>query len=672
MSVVVATGPGIPGRRFGVRALVLAILVTVFALFGSAARADGDPADDVIRSLSVEITLAQDGTMTVRETYEWDFGARNGLGFYRVLISGQGYDPDPSMMRVYEYSDYAVSSPSGAPAEVWVERERGSEIHLAVGAPDGSSDTRSGLQTYVLTYKVKGTLNAIRGEANVPDQDELFWNIFTDFDNPIENISVTVTGPGPVTNQTCFQGPRFSTDPCASAVPAGDSVTFTGANASAGDSFTVVAAWAPRTFSDTTPILEAIPEGGSIGGGDGRFAALWSFVDSNAPWLTGGLLGIAALLAGFRVSQGRDHMYEGLPPGTRYADAVVGARAVPMRGESAVAVRLTPPEGIRPAQASVIMREATSPDAMSATLIDLAVRGYLTIQVEGTGVISRKPNNWRLTRASRPGPSDLLPYESELLYGLFSRVSSVTTSSLSGNFTGEVADFRRELTQDSDRNGWFRRRGLTAHQTGRKKFNPYSLMVVAFVLVVFFMIGRSAFGVLDAAGRLPAIWERLPWPTIGVIAALLAIPIALRATAKAAHGRSAEGRAIYDQLRGFKQYIATADAERLRFDVGEDVFSRYLPWAMIFGEADRWGRAFSQLAAQGRYEAVPAWYGADDSRSGDPYTSLTDSVSEFSRSGMSSLSYSPSTSGSSGGSGFSGGGGGGAGGGGGGGGGGGR
>jgi hypothetical protein len=47
--------------------------------------------------------------------------------------------------------------------------------------------------------------------------------------------------------------------------------------------------------------------------------------------------------------------------------------------------------------------------------------------------------------------------------------------------------------------------------------------------------------------------------------------------------RTAEGRAICDQVEGFRNYLATAEADQLKFEEGEDIFSKYLPWAIIFG-----------------------------------------------------------------------------------------
>src|SRR5215217_798782 len=73
--------------------------------------------------------------------------------------------------------------------------------------------------------------------------------------------------------------------------------------------------------------------------------------------------------------------------------------------------------------------------------------------------------------------------------------------------------------------------------------------------------------------------------------------------------RTAEGRAVCDQVEGFRTYLATAEADQLRFEEGEDIFSKYLPWAIVFELADRWAKICSDLVAMGRLpDATPYWY----------------------------------------------------------------
>jgi hypothetical protein len=64
--------------------------------------------------------------------------------------------------------------------------------------------------------------------------------------------------------------------------------------------------------------------------------------------------------------------------------------------------------------------------------------------------------------------------------------------------------------------------------------------------------------------------------------------------------RTAEGRALCDQVEGFRSYLATAEADQLKFEEGEDIFSKYLPWAIIFELADRWAKICGDLMAMGR------------------------------------------------------------------------
>ena len=73
--------------------------------------------------------------------------------------------------------------------------------------------------------------------------------------------------------------------------------------------------------------------------------------------------------------------------------------------------------------------------------------------------------------------------------------------------------------------------------------------------------------------------------------------------------RTPEGRAVCDQVEGFRTYLATAEADQLRFEEGEDIFSRYLPWAIVFDLADRWARICADLVRLGRIpDTTPYWY----------------------------------------------------------------
>jgi uncharacterized membrane protein len=157
--------------------------------------------------------------------------------------------------------------------------------------------------------------------------------------------------------------------------------------------------------------------------------------------------------------------------------------------------------------------------------------------------------------------------------------------------------------------------------------------------------------------------KRNHWALVGV--AVLAIGVAIRYVARRMPARTAKGSAVLAQARGFKLYISTAEADQIRFEEGQDIFSRYLPYAIVFGETDRWVKVFAQLQAAGRIPAGygPGWYVGPP---GWGFGDFGSSMSTFTTSAAGSLAAAtPSSSGGSGfgGGGFSGGGGGGGGGG---------
>lgn len=63
------------------------------------------------------------------------------------------------------------------------------------------------------------------------------------------------------------------------------------------------------------------------------------------------------------------------------------------------------------------------------------------------------------------------------------------------------------------------------------------------------------------------------------------------------------GSAIRAQAEGFRTYIRTAEAGRLSFEADRDVYREFLPWAVLYGETDRWTAVCRELAAAGHIPA---------------------------------------------------------------------
>ena len=262
----------------------LAVALATLLLLPSAATA---ASNDVIRDLRIEIDIRPDGVLEVTETYDWDFGTRQGLGLTRELDAR--FDYDDEHVRLYEYDNFAVTSPTNAPAGVW-PRTSGPKVIVDIGAPDGSDDRRTGRQTYVLTYTVTGALNAIRGQEGLEDRDELYWNATGhNWQIPIEHASVTVRGPADLIDHACYQGDYGATDHCTTQTATDGQVQVTSGRLDPGTGVTVMAAYPPGTFEETDPILRERPSGGIVPGPFGQepaaVAAVGDFVRGNALWL---------------------------------------------------------------------------------------------------------------------------------------------------------------------------------------------------------------------------------------------------------------------------------------------------------------------------------------------------------------------------------------------------
>jgi uncharacterized protein (TIGR04222 family) len=281
-----------------------------------------------------------------------------------------------------------------------------------------------------------------------------------------------------------------------------------------------------------------------------------------------------------------------------------------------------------------LVDEVANPLDVSATVVDLAVRGYLKIEEIPKHGLFGKPD-WKLVQLKNEG-SDLLPYERELMDGLFQDGSEVLLSALKRKFVARLTKVQNELYDDAVERGWFTRRPDT-------------------VRAFWARIGVLGLVVAGAIVYLAARFTHL-----GLIAlALLFGAIALLASAKRMPRRTPAGTGMVRRVFGFRTYIETAEAREMRFQEKENIFSKYLPYAIVFGCTEKWAKAFEQLGLQ---PDTGSWYVGSH-----PFTAVAfaSSIDHFSVATVGMISSTPAGSGSSGfgGGGFSGGGGGGGGGG---------
>lgn len=568
---------------------------------------------EAIHDYVVEIEILDDGDLRITERIDYDFGDQLRHGIFRTIPSRYYFDDISD--RIYRIQDVTVQS--DAPDDVEITEEGPSTV-IRIGDEDVEI---SGRHTYTIAYRVEGALNAF------PDHDELYWNaIGHEWQTSIVRAEVTVRAPGTVQRVACFQGSQGSTEPCAQAEREGSRASFSpGRELSAFEGLTVVVAIPKGTVPDPEPILEE------------RWSVGRAF--SVTPGTATASVAVLALLGGalFRMwsREGRDRRFRG-----SQIDQVMGSptgedEAVPFgEGDAEAPVEFAPPEDVRPGQIGTLIDERANVIDVTATIVDLAGRGFLLIQeIPDRGFFSK--TDWNLIRLEK-AETELLPFEMQLLDALFRDGNEVKVSELKTTFAARLHGVEESLYKDAMHQKWFRAR---PDQVRTRWAGRGALLAVAGGVVTFIL----------------ARWTH--WGLVGIPVIVAGLALAL--TARRMPARTAKGTAMLRRIRGFRRVIATAETHMSRWAEEENVFTRYLPYAIVFGLTKKWAKAFEDLGIQ---PDTSGWYVGPHAFTA---VAFANSIDGFAVTTGGTLASTPASSGSSGfgGGGFSGGGGGGGGGG---------
>lgn len=639
----------------------LRALLTVLAVWGllvgltgvglvTAASAQAASGERIL-SFTADYVLAADGSLGVTETLVWQFGPGEHHGIKRNITVRQGVESPPGKYRLYEMSDVGASSPTGANAEVFVS-ELGADEVIRIGSPTEPFEGEQ-QQTYVVRYRLAHVANGFADHA------ELYWNVTGGrFDVPMDSVKVTVHGPAAVSDALCFQGADRSAAPCQAT--SGQTASYSASGLGPREQVSIVASFPVSAITSTAPDLRdgdtgfsGDSPGSQLSPGVAKALSLFGYGGGLA------LPVLAAVVMGMLFwRRGRDEQYAGLTPGL---SPVGGAPGPITHGQNGpVAVQFTPPSGVRPGLVGTIIDEQANTIDVSATVVDLAVRGYLLIEeVEAGGVFKRA--DWKLTNLIPPPQAEpLLPYEETLLAGIFAESNPVLLSDLKNKFHTTLTTVQAQMYSEVTQRGWFRR----SPEKVRRGWTSLGTVLIGAGLVSGWFLGlRSA--ETDRVGGLSFVI-----PSGIVLAGGLMVAGAITfLLGKRMAAKTAAGSAVLAQSLGFKQYLVTAEARQIRFEEAQSIFSRYLPFAIVFGVADRWAGTFSQVAeaatAAGQSIGMPGWYVFAGTGGFGNFGGIASGMDSFSTMASGTFTSTPGASGSSGfgGGGFSGGGGGGGGGG---------
>jgi uncharacterized membrane protein YgcG len=561
----------------------------------------------VIISFDAEYVINQDGTVDVVEDIRVDFGPLQKHGILRDIPVEYEYDADNN--RRIDLDVISVDD-GGRPVQ-YETTKHGAVLNLRIGDPDVLV---SGPQRYRITYRILAGLNP---QAS---WDELYWNVTgNDWPVRIQNASAIVTAPA-IIDVTCFQGPRGSTDQCdASASETSAQFTMTQPQAEGGGLTLVVAlpkgavTVQPPTLVEQKSVEEQVRD--FIGLGPAQIIVA----------IVAGAAGFAGVLRYWWLA-GRDRWLGDL----QYLTGDERERRRPLFAKDSVVREYQPPEATnggrryRPAEIGTLLDERADTLDVSATIVDLAVRGYLRITEIEKKIWLFGSNDYTLEKL-KPDDAGLLPYERKLFEGLFEDGDTVQMSDLKNEFYTKLAEVKKRLyTQVVKSDRFFPQNPETVR-------NIHTGAGIGIIVI--------GVGAIAALGTyLGAAIVGLPIVLAGLLMLLLSRSMARR---------TGPGREVYRRVLGFREYMTVAETDRQRFNEEANLFQDYLPYAIVLGIVDKWAEVFEKLGIQ---PDTGGWYVS--SHAFAPLA-FSHSLQSFSSSMSSAIA---STPGGSGGSGFGGGG----------------
>lgn len=577
--------------------LLLALAVLVPAL--AAAQDTGWE----ITAFDAAYTVHPDGTIGVVERIAVDFNALERRGIFREIpiryrrADGRGTE-------TVDITLHGVSNDRGEALQTQVTR--GDTARIRIGDPDV---TLTGRQAYVISYTIA------RGVGFFETHDELYWQVTgTGWPVPIRRATARVTIPAggdradSAWSAWCYAGGATSNDTsrCTADVVPGEEWRFSAEELQAGEGLTLVAGFPKGIIAPPAALDEAR-----------RYGGIW--------WpLAVPLVVFAAMFRTWH-RRGREPHVGSIVPRWRI------------------------PETMRPGIGGTLLDQDADLDDIIATLLDLAVRGYVRIvevtppnPFEGVGggfvgralraIANRKPD-WAIERTDQPLDA-LARSEREILDAILDGRSRREMRELVNKFHAKLPALYRALYAETVEAGWF----LKSPEKVRTR---WMLAGVALIIV----------GILASVVLVHVI--------LAIAAGVSGIIVI--AFARAMPRMTPRGARMYAELKGLEEYIRRAEKLELEMHQGPrrttELFSTLLPYAVALDASDVWVDQFASVLTS----EPPRWYvGSTPHFDGGAFRS---SLKSFTSSAATTLASSPGSSSGGGGGGSVGGGGGGGGGG---------
>ncbi|WP_164519752.1 DUF2207 domain-containing protein [Nocardioides ferulae] len=294
-----------------------------------------------------------------------------------------------------------------------------------------------------------------------------------------------------------------------------------------------------------------------------------------------------------------------------------------------------PPDGVGPAQVTYLLEEDVDEETYVATLMYAAERGAIDLD--------KSDDAWTVTdKAGAQGWAGLDPITGSVAH-LLSGPGSTFVASPKDVEAGKRLKKEMESFEEKTE-AWAEEAGLVV-SAGLGAFG--AILVIAAAI---------------AAGA-ALIWNPFSMTMVGLVPGAFAVCALPLLKTGAATKRTPAARELWSRAGGFRRVLSTpSSVQRFDFSGREELYTKYIPWAVAFGCADEWAEKYrTEMAAE---PPRPSYFAHSyaGAYTGAMVGSMVNDFSSTLSSAVSAYQATQSSS-SSGGGGFSGGGGGGGGGG---------
>jgi hypothetical protein len=487
-------------------------------------------------SFHTDLIVHRDGALTVTENITIHFiGQWNGL-LREIPVE---YETDHGANYTLLLDVESVTDSAGGELR-WESERAGPNRRFRIWVPGAQDATH----TVVLRYRVKNGLRFFE------EHDELYWNVTgTDSEFPIHSASATVHVPAEATTlrATAYTGPRGAVATDAQFDIAANRIDFrTTRPLGFREGLTIVAGWDPGAVARPTAFQRT-----------SRFLIANGFLA--APLL------IAAAMTMIWRRHGRDPERRSIVP------------------------RYEPPAGLTPAEAGTLIDERPDLRDVTATLVDLAVRGFVRIEeTEKDKFFGLSTERGFSFHSLRPADAwaELKPHERKLLEALFDGGGRehVETEELENVFYRDLPAIQKEL-------------GGILVSGGHYLHHPTNVRVgwiVAGVLV----------GLVIGVGGTAVVVRLLGQQPLAAIVGGILSALVIGGFGLVMPARTRRGVRTIEEIKGFEEFLRRVEKDRFeRVIRTPQMFERFLPYALAFGVEKNWARAFDDI-----YREPPDWY----------------------------------------------------------------